>query len=279
MTTIVSFKQICIITYFQCFEILADADLRTNALIKRGRLQTQFNEREKGLADFNEAEKISPNNPDLCNGRGQTYFILRQYTEASKYFEMAMSLMPSHSYACVKKLTSKYSLIDGPESYSLLLTLIDDIKGALETFPDCVDLYILITGVFMDLCFFQEAHLYSEKAITLFPKTPEPYVFRGLFVLQWKGDVRAAINFLNKAIEIDDKCVIAYQQLGLIENEHKSIDRGIQWLDKAISVATAPDDISHLFKLRSLAVAKRNVTKKFLTTKYPFADDLTTQCS
>lgn len=43
------------------------------------------------------------------------------------------------------------------------------------------------------------------------------FVHRGLLNLQWKGDINAALELLEKAIEVDDKCEFAYETLGTVE--------------------------------------------------------------
>lgn len=43
------------------------------------------------------------------------------------------------------------------------------------------------------------------------------YVHRGLLNLQWKGDMNTAIQLLEKAIEVDEKCEFAFETLGTVE--------------------------------------------------------------
>lgn len=45
------------------------------------------------------------------------------------------------------------------------------------------------------------------------------YVLRGSLQLQWKQNVDKAIEYMKKALEIDDKCELAYLGLGQIEME------------------------------------------------------------
>lgn len=35
--------------------------------------------------------------------------------------------------------------------------------------------------------------------------------------LQWTGDVETAIEYINQALELDDKCEFGYETLGTIE--------------------------------------------------------------
>ena len=42
-------------------------------------------------------------------------------------------------------------------------------------------------------------------------------VHRGLVKLQAKGDIAKAVEFINRALEIDEKCEFAYETLGTIE--------------------------------------------------------------
>lgn len=54
-----------------CWKYNVMFQITVNALIKRGSLYLQAYEREKSLKDFETAENLDPNNPDLYLHRGQ----------------------------------------------------------------------------------------------------------------------------------------------------------------------------------------------------------------
>jgi len=64
---------------------------------------------------------------------------------------------------------------------------------------------------------YQKADTYFAKAIEVDPEHAVVYVHRGLLQLRWNGDVDKTIEYINKALELDEKCVLAYESLGNIE--------------------------------------------------------------
>lgn len=64
---------------------------------------------------------------------------------------------------------------------------------------------------------YQKADTYFAKAIEKDPINATVYVHRGLLQLQWQGNVEKAIEYINKALEMDDKCEYGYETLGTIE--------------------------------------------------------------
>lgn len=64
---------------------------------------------------------------------------------------------------------------------------------------------------------YQKADTYFAKAIEKDPYNATVYVHRGLLQLQWTGDIDSGIVYINKALEVDDKCEYAYETLGTIE--------------------------------------------------------------
>lgn len=64
---------------------------------------------------------------------------------------------------------------------------------------------------------FQKADTYFAKAIEKDPENATVYVHRGLLQLQWNGNVDKTVEYINKALELDEKCELAYESLGSIE--------------------------------------------------------------
>lgn len=68
---------------------------------------------------------------------------------------------------------------------------------------------------------YRKADMYYAKAIEKDPENANAYVHRGLLQLQWNGNGPLAIvktvEYINKALELDDKCELGYETLGTIE--------------------------------------------------------------
>ena len=64
---------------------------------------------------------------------------------------------------------------------------------------------------------FEKADFHFSRAIEKDPKNATVYVHRGLLQLHWNTNLERAIDYIKKAIELDDKCEFAYETLGSIE--------------------------------------------------------------
>lgn len=64
---------------------------------------------------------------------------------------------------------------------------------------------------------FARADAYFVKASKRDPKNATIHVYRGLLQLQWQNDIDKAVDYIRKAIELDEKCEFAYETLGTIE--------------------------------------------------------------
>lgn len=64
---------------------------------------------------------------------------------------------------------------------------------------------------------YSKADDYFQQALTRDPKNATILVHRGLLTLQWKNELDQAVEYIKKAIEIDDKCELGYETLGTIE--------------------------------------------------------------
>ncbi|XP_016977887.1 mitochondrial import receptor subunit TOM70 [Drosophila rhopaloa] len=240
----------------------ADPNLRAYAYIKRAALYIQLDQREKGLADFDEAEKLNPDNPDVYHQRAQILLLLEQIEPALTEFAKAVRIAPNHAIALVQKCYAEYrlSLLAGDQRR--LEGVMHTFAEAIERFPSCVECYSLMAQVLADQQQYNEAQQYYEKAMKLAPKNPALIVHQAIMVLQWRGDIEAAVQLLNKAIEVDPKCELAYETLGTVEVQRAQLKRAVELFEKALLYAKSQAELVHVYSLRNAAVAQINVTKK-----------------
>ncbi|KAH8352657.1 hypothetical protein KR084_005569 [Drosophila pseudotakahashii] len=240
----------------------ADPNLRAYAYIKRAALYIQLDQREKGLVDFEEAERLNPENPDVYHQRAQILLLLEQIEEALAEFDKAVRLAPNHAIALVQKCYAEYrlSLLAGDQRR--LEGVMHTFEQAIERFPSCVECYSLMAQVLADQQQFPQAQQYYEKAMKLAPKNPALIVHQAIMVLQWRGDIEVAVQLLNKAIEVDPKCELAYETLGTVEVQRAQLKRAVELFEKALLYAKSQAELVHVYSLRNAAVAQINVTKK-----------------
>ncbi|XP_060666869.1 mitochondrial import receptor subunit TOM70 [Drosophila nasuta] len=246
--------------------ILANADadptLRVYAYIKRAALFIQTDERDKGLADFLEAQKLRPDNADVYHQRAQILLLLEQIDEALVEFDTAVRLAPNHAIAYVQKCYAEYRLALLTNDQNRLGRVIRDFELAIEKFPDCVECYSLMAQVLADQQQFPQAQQFYEKAMKLAPTNPSLLVHQAIMMLQWRGDIDTAVALLNRAIEVDPKCELAYETLGTVEVQRAQLQRAVDLFEKALLYAKSQAELVHVYSLRNAALAQINVTRK-----------------
>ncbi|EDV58839.1 mitochondrial import receptor subunit TOM70 [Drosophila erecta] len=240
----------------------ADPNLRAYAYIKRAALFIQLDQRDKCLADFDEAERLNPENPDVYHQRAQILLLLEQIGPALAEFEKAVRIAPNHAIALVQKCYAEYrlSLLAGDERR--LESVMHNFQNAIERFPSCVECYSLMAQMLADQQQFSQAQEYYTKAMKLAPTNPALIVHQAIMVLQWRGDIEVAVQLLNKAIEVDPKCELAYETLGTVEVQRAQLQRAVELFEKALLYAKSQAELVHVYSLRNAAVAQINVTKK-----------------
>ena len=84
-----------------------------------------------------------------------------------------------------------------------------------------------------------------------------------MLLLQLKGDYNAAIDLINKALEVDGRCDFAWEMLGTIEIKRGDYAAATKAFEKAIDIAKFEVEISRLFFLYYSAIAWKEVRDKF----------------
>lgn len=136
---------------------------------------------------------------------------------------------------------------------------------------------------------YPKADAYFIKASKRDPKNAAIQVYRGLLQLQWKNDIAAAKEYIQNAIDLDDKCEFAYETLGTIEVQwyvlfiliyltllillcikkyfvsfwfSGHLKEAINLFDKALALARTSMELSHIFGLQDAAKAQLVVSER-----------------
>lgn len=242
---------------------LADKKLRANALIKRASLamQTQPNTPEECFKYFSMAEDLDPENSDIYHHRGQVYILIDRLGEAIADFEKACSLCPNSGIIEIHRCYATYRLALSNKDEYALRKVMDGFRNAIERFPDCVECYSLMAQVLSDQQEFQEADNFFDKATKIEPENAQIFVHKALLQLQSTGDIKTAVELIEKAIQVDDKCEFAYETLGTIQVQCGHLQEAIKLFDSAIKLAKTEMELVHLYSLKDAAIAQVNVTK------------------
>jgi import receptor subunit TOM70 len=240
----------------------ASPKFRANALIKRASLNMQIEKHDECFNDFNEAEKVDPDNADVYHHRGQVFVLIEKMDKALADFEQSIELAPEQPLTFVHKCYAEYRLAVINQNHIQLMQSMNNFGIAIDKYPNCVECYSLMAQVLSEQQQFEQADGFFEKAIQIDPTNATLFVHRGLLQLQWNGDVEKAVDFIQKAIDMDDKCEFAYETLGTIEVQRANLERAIELFDSALSLAKSEMEMIHIFSLKDAAIAQMNVSKK-----------------
>ncbi|KAG8187871.1 hypothetical protein JTE90_002416 [Oedothorax gibbosus] len=240
-----------------------DVKVKVNCLIKVGTLKVQLEKMEEALEDFSKAIELDLNNADIYLHRGQVYLLLERIDDCLKDMEKSCSLNPNFPSARAQKCYIQYRcgvMFNDENQKSSALKGFEDIE---KNFPKCSESFFLYAQMLTELGEFEKAESYFKKAGDLDPKDPNVYVHRGILALQWKEDVATALEHLNKAIEMDEKCQFGYETLGSIEIQRGRLSRGLELFQKAIDAAHTETELAHLYSLLLAAKAQSKAAEIF----------------
>lgn len=240
----------------------ASIDIKVNALIKRASLNVQNEQHQKGFEDFAAAEKLDANNADVFHQRGQVYVLLEKLDEALADFNTAVELAPNMCSAVVQRCYAEYRHACMVQNQVQIYNAIQATHRAAEKFPNNIECFNILAQILSEQQQFDKADELFEKAIKLQPTQASLYVHQGLLHLQWNGDIKKALELLNKAIEIDEKCELAYETLGTIQVQRGLLENAIDLFEKALKLCRSEMEMVHIYSLRNAAIAQLNVAKK-----------------
>lgn len=235
---------------------------KVNALIKRALVYVQTDEQEKGFQDFNVAEELDAQTADVYYQRGQVYVLLERLEDALADFTKATILAPNLCAAAVQKCYAEYRYAMAIQDQVQIYNAIKAAQTVVDQFPQNVDGYNILAQILTEQQQFDKADELFDRAIRLAPKQASLLVHRGLLYLQWNGDIQRALDLINRAIEVDDKCELAYETLGTIEVQRGQLETAIRLFEKALKLCLTEVEMVHLYSLRNAAIAQLNVAKQ-----------------
>jgi len=244
-----------------------DKKLLINALVKRASLYIQQcqdpkNDAILSFADFDKAADIDNENADVFFNRGQINLLMDKFDAAKDDLEKAANLRPDFALANVQNLYTKFLAAQMKNDVSKLEEIGESFKESVDKYPECVEAYALYAKVLQETGKLQEADDLYKKGLEKNPENANLLVYRALLYLQKTGDVDTAIESMNKAISIDDKCEFAFETIGQIEIQRGNMEAAVAAFNKAIPLVNTELEMAHLFGLSESANAKIIAKKK-----------------
>ncbi|OAD61432.1 Mitochondrial import receptor subunit TOM70 [Eufriesea mexicana] len=249
------------------FEVIINTDdvpvpLKVYALIKRATLFMQLENPDKSFCDFKMAAELDPECGDVYHHRGHAHLLMEKIHEAREDFKKATELNPNFGLVYVQKCYTDYRYGMVERSTEIIEKAMKDFEVAFEKFPDCPECYTMYAQTLMELQEYQKADAYFAKAIEKDPNNATVYVHRGLLHLQWNANINKAVEYINTALKIDDKCEYGYETLGTIEAQRGNIEEAIKLFDKALTLSRTLIELTHIFSLKDAAKTRLTIKEK-----------------
>ncbi|GFR07346.1 mitochondrial import receptor subunit TOM70 [Trichonephila clavata] len=240
-----------------------DVKVRVNCLIKIGTMKVQLEKMDEALQHFNKAIESDLNNADIYLHRGQVYLLMERFLDCLRDMEKSCSLNPNFPSARAQKCYIQYRCGLQYNDENQKTAALKGFEEIEKSFPDCSECFFLYAQVLTECGQYQKAETYFRKAGDLDPQDPNVYVHLGILTLQWKEDCNLALEYLNKAISMDEKCQFGFETLGSIEIQKGNLQRGLELFQKAIDSAHTETELAHLYSLLLAAKAQASAAERF----------------
>lgn len=249
------------------FEAVIDSNtvpkaLKVNALIKRAGLYMQLEELEKTFQDFELAAEIDPECGDIYHHRGRVEILTEEEEKAKKDFDKAIKLNPNCGITHAQKYYVDYRYGMKIHDQNALSHVLLDFLACIDKFPDCLECYILLSQVLSSMQQYFTAETMLAKASEKNPTAAIIYVHRGLMQLQSGSNVDEVVQYIKKALELDDKCEYAYETLGTIEVQRGNFKEGMELYDKALELCRSLQELTHIFGLKQAAKTQTTIKER-----------------
>lgn len=205
-------------------------DSQTNDSAKndaKSQKKTTTEKKETPLQSLTKQIEADTTNADLYYQRCRLYIAESELQGAANDILKALELAPDNA---------KYY-----ETASALLLQINDSRSAinmlqrgLEIKPKDIPLRLQLAKVFLIVKNFTSANENLDLVLQFDPENPEAYLFKSLIAKE-KGERRASIGYLEKAVQSDPDFYDGHLQLGLFYSE-KDNPIALDYLNNAIRI-------------------------------------------
>ncbi|CAB3368615.1 Hypothetical predicted protein [Cloeon dipterum] len=243
--------------------IRASDKIRINALIKRASLYMQMEDPSKSMLDFEMAAELGPMNADVFHHRGQVRLLMEDLDGAMQDFAKAVHMNKNFPVAVVQKCYTDFRYALSKQDVTKLEESLEGFQRAVKEFSYCTEVYNLYAQVLTEQEKFRDAEELYDKALLIDPDNATIYVHKAILILHSSQNMEKAVDLINEAIKLDDKCSFAYETLGTIEVQRANLDHAIELFGKAIPLAKTEMELSHLFALLDAAIAQRVVARRY----------------
>ncbi|XP_011062092.1 PREDICTED: uncharacterized protein LOC105150602 [Acromyrmex echinatior] len=256
----------------------APDDVKINALLKTADIHLEFMNLDMAFMNFELAISINPHYSDIYYRRGRVYMHMGELNKAKYDFEKALEYDPNFSMACIQKCYTDYCIAMLNKDVRLVEAAVRAFEKVLEKYtnlPECICCYQYYRTMMSETQQYQKAHNYFIKIIKKHSDDTSMslvYLQRAFLQFDWNDYSDKAVEYLKKAIELDEKCRSAYEALGFVEIKRGNIEEAIRLFDKALVYCRTFKELLNLYYLRDAAKVELNVKNQFKDKCFDFLD-------
>lgn len=210
-----------------------------NSHIKMASLFMEKSQDESSLNEalkcFEKALQHKPEDPDIYYHRGQIYFLTQDYDNALLNYDKSIALDPNFLFAEIQKAVALYRSQRIDEAEQVFVE-------AEKRFPDSPDVSYYHGEILLDSQKIEESLSCFDKAIQLDSSQPLPYLNKGIIQFHLKNEVVDAIKNVEKALEVDPRCDLAYVHLGQMYLHQCRFSQAMLVYKKALELARGVAD-------------------------------------
>jgi len=240
-------------------------ELKATALVKHAVLYVAFNNVYDAKVLFERAMRLTPENADVHYQCGQMEVVLENINQALEKFTKACEICPDFPIGLIQKYHCEYRIADALSKGGSNKTFDRDaamkkFEQIEKDFPDTPEARLIRIQLLLEAENFDEV----EKVLNEMDleNSPHALVYRGMLMLQSKRDVRPAMEFLQKALQLDPECEMALENLATINVQLGKLDEGSKLLERVIPLSKCVNEMAHYYSLKEAAVAQINVFKR-----------------
>lgn len=167
--------------------------------IKRASMHLELGEKDLAHQDFQAAEAVDKDDPDIYYHRAQLNFILGHYSDAQKDYQKSIDLDKDFIFSHIQLGVTQYKL-------GSIASSMATFRRCIKSFERVPDVYNYYGEILLDQQKYQEAIEKFETAIEMERQQRPagmnvlPLINKALALFQWKQDYEGAQELCEKAL-------------------------------------------------------------------------------
>ncbi|XP_067949816.1 mitochondrial import receptor subunit TOM70-like [Watersipora subatra] len=235
---------------------------RSSVLLRRG-LHHVTTDVAMGLADLDKAAEADKTNPDVYHQRAQIFMLMQRLHQAKEDFSTAHDLHIKATgtyniHVFIHKLACDLHSQQGD-----VMSLLEEMEKLCKKHPEVAELWLIYGQMQIMLGRFIDADESYQTSLKHCPDNPKIYIQRAALMLTWKKDTKLAIDFLNKARELDKDCDAVYESLGAVLLQNGQVKEAVEIFHLQTKTSRTVVECQQAFCMLESARAQLYVAEKF----------------